>query len=545
MITGGPYTLPVADPAAFDPANPTANSVFLSLIFPIVVPELDKYETPIQGRLALAILTPVVTMAAAYHPTALDPFGRVETSVARRRCNAEITYAPGSPLYLDRQIALAYAVAWSTAAAMPRLDVGLLRSALASWGLDFDICETTSCNDVATPWGLARTVVDEVQSFFAFDGWNAQGSYSRDFNKIPYEDWRSIPFVLSGGKLKSWRPLTEHDGRGYITNQQHVTPFIGWTARPFVLTDAEICDAKLEPPQYNLRNEAELVLARTAALDSRKKMEIEFFDNKFRSLAPLVVQYLAVQGVNAVSPRPSMPAAPCDCGAVSRASPLRRASIAGAAHPRLRLPLHMALSSVRPSRRQPTDRPQDSFRYLMLDFATISTIHDATLVVWKEKVRINAVRPTSFIHDRLGETTVVGYRGPDAEAGQIKGAEWEAYIRTMPHAEYPSGSSCVCRALANALATFDGISTSQPLPTGPLVQPFAAGSSSLEPGKTPDSDLVLAFESWDAVVQVCGQSRLEGGMHVSARRKALLPTLPARPALHPPHPTHQTTPVPD
>lgn len=138
----------------------------------------------------------------------------------------------------------------------------------------------------------------------------------------------------------------------------------------------------------------------------------------------------------------------------------------------------------------------------------------------QEKVRTNLVRPTSYVKEILADTTVTGYRGPLADAGPLKGSDWEAYIRVMPHAEYPSGSSCICRAFVNALGVAEGFDVSETLKLDtnpvPLVQPVAAGSSTVEPGKTPETDLVLAFESWDEVVRVCGDSRLDGGMHFSA-----------------------------
>ena len=304
------FSLPSSNPAQFNPANPMANSILLSVLLAVAVPTLVTYETPIQGRLALRVTLPLATMAAAYHPSALDAFARESMSAARRRCGSTVDYAAGDALFVHRQVALAYTLAFTVDTVFPEANKGLLSSILTSWGLDMSICDTANCSDVSTPWGLARTAVDELEDFFKHDGFNADGSLSRDFNRVPYEDWRAESYspVNSADRYKRkrlWQPLPEHDGRGYIANQQHVTPHIGWTARPFVLTNDEVCDARLAPPQYVLNAEALLVLSRTGALNSTKKMEVEFFDNKFTSLIPLLVQYTARLGVNAVSARAS------------------------------------------------------------------------------------------------------------------------------------------------------------------------------------------------------------------------------------------------
>jgi hypothetical protein len=151
-----------------------------------------------------------------------------------------------------------------------------------------------------------------------------------------------------------------------------------------------------------------------------------------------------------------------------------------------------------------------------LDFATVTSIYDAMQIVWKEKVRIDLVRPTTYINHVLGNTTVTGYRGPDAKAGPLKGSDWEAYKRVMPHGEFPSGSSCLCRAFANAIGAFENTDITSSIAPGPLEAKFEKGASKNEPERTPTHDMTLEFESWEEVVEVCGGSRLNGGMHFTA-----------------------------
>jgi len=59
-----------------------------------------------------------------------------------------------------------------------------------------------------------------------------------------------------------------------------VTPHIGTTGKPRVLSEAAK-DARVAPsPKYNYAVEAELVLDRLRALDDKKKTEVDYFDDK-------------------------------------------------------------------------------------------------------------------------------------------------------------------------------------------------------------------------------------------------------------------------
>ena len=68
----------------------------------------------------------------------------------------------------------------------------------------------------------------------------------------------------------------------------------------------------------------------------------------------------------------------------------------------------------------------------------------AFVLAWQ--VRHDLPRPPSVIDDKLGDKTFTTYAGPDEEEPQeIKASEWEPFIRTMPHSEFPSGSACICQ----------------------------------------------------------------------------------------------------
>ena len=85
----------------------------------------------------------------------------------------------------------------------------------------------------------------------------------------------------------------------------------------------------------------------------------------------------------------------------------------------------------------------------------------------------------------------------------------------MPHSEYPSGSACVCEALAEYFKTYYGFdNVFEPNgPQIPLSLQFPAFSSTKEPQTTPGEDVTLQFFSWSEISERCGESRLNGGMH--------------------------------
>jgi len=158
-----------------------------------------------------------------------------------------------------------------------------------------------------------------------------------------------------------------------------------------------------------------------------------------------------------------------------------------------------------------------SFDFWFYDMALVTAMYDATMLVWREKVSFNAVRPPTVVHELKGDKKVKTYGGPFVGAKKIKAFDWQPYIRTMPHAEYPSGSSCVCTAYAEVMQLLTGKDSTGKFTVG---KSFEAGSSKAEPGQVPSSSIDFVYNTWSEVQHVCGQSRLYGGMHFSKAVKA-------------------------
>lgn len=130
--------------------------------------------------------------------TALDIFGDKETSEARRRCQPD---AGEDFLLFDMhlRVAIVYTLAYGALQDMPYC-LGELEPLMEEGGYPLSLLEGNSTTD--TPWGLGKAYVNEVTAFLTNnDGWNADGSFSREFNLIPFSD-----FAITDSAGNSWEP---------------------------------------------------------------------------------------------------------------------------------------------------------------------------------------------------------------------------------------------------------------------------------------------------------------------------------------------------
>ena len=144
--------------------------------------------------------------------------------------------------------------------------------------------------------------------------------------------------------------------------------------------------------------------------------------------------------------------------------------------------------------------------------------YDAVLQSWLEKIRWDRVRPTTLIAecDERGRPIskhkkITTYGGPYQGVKRINRVDFQPYIRVMPHSEYPSGSGCICKNLQGFTDAF--LMDRYGLESVSITVPFPAGSSLIEPGVTPNEDLSVTFPDMTNYAELCGESRLWGGMH--------------------------------
>ena len=103
-------------------------------------------------------------------------------------------------------------------------------------------------------------------------------------------------------------------------------------------------------------------------------------------------------------------------------------------------------------------------------------VHDSGVAVWKNKLQNSRIRPTSVIQALFPER-----RFTINNNISIPGKYFQALVRTMPHSEYPSGSSCVCQVIDEYLTdlwphlslTAQGIPASFDTASTPFLLPSA------------------------------------------------------------------------
>jgi len=147
-------------------------------------------------------------------------------------------------------------------------------------------------------------------------------------------------------------------------------------------------------------------------------------------------------------------------------------------------------------------------QFVHYDFLTNLAAFDGGIATWANKYRYDAVRPFTAVHYLYSNTTVTAWGGPGKGTVVMPGSEWTSYLGTADHPEYPSGSACFCAAHAQTSRRFlgsDNFGWSVPAPKG---------SSVVEPGVTPASDIVIGpFATFTEFENICGLSRFWGGVH--------------------------------
>jgi len=287
------------------------------------------------------------------------------------------------------------------------------------------------------------------------DGFNANGMTGRNGETCSKNCWkyrdttgyRPVNTPLDLVDETRWQPLIESDGIGFFYAQEHVTPQAGNLKAQSV--PDEFLTRTVPDPNYDYE---ELDMAPVNAVaelegDDMKKMLIEYLDAKSQILVNIGMA----------------------------------------------IDLWMGFSYEQKS-------------LWLTGYTTVEI--DAVAVTWKEKVRHDAIRPTSRVQSAesfVGNETMKWYDG-----STVKKADWTPYIRVMPHAEYPSGSASICWSVQEYVDAWvvDNYGTS----SIPITKDFAAGSSSMD-SSVPSEDLSYTFEDMSEVARICSESRLWGGMH--------------------------------
>jgi hypothetical protein len=239
--------------------------------------------------------------------------------------------------------------------------------------------------------------------------------------------------------------------KGIFIIQRFVTPQLG-RVKPFTYRDPS--QFKLASPDHTdhtnprrYKRSVDEVLAASAGLTDEQKVKTEFFDNKFMAIG---------QSTNATA----------------------------LAH----------------------DLDLDDWIHLF--FTSGVAQFDDLIAAWHKKVEYDAVRPFSAVRHVYGSSRVTAWGGPGkGTVNDMPADEWTSYIPVGDHPEYPSGSTTLCAAEAQAARRFLGDDVLD------WTFPYPAGASLTEPGLVPANDIELHYATWTDFIQDCAMSRLRAGVH--------------------------------
>jgi hypothetical protein len=149
--------------------------------------------------------------------------------------------------------------------------------------------------------------------------------------------------------------------------------------------------------------------------------------------------------------------------------------------------------------------------FVQYDFLTNLAAFDTGIAIWQEKRRYDAVRPFSAIRYIYGNNTVTAWGGPGkGTVNDLPASQWRSYLPVADHPEYPSASAAFCAAHAQSSRLFLGSDN-----LGWSI-PVDQGSSVIEPGHTPQTNITIGWNTWTEFEAECGMSRFWAGVHFPA-----------------------------
>lgn len=313
------------------------------------------------------------------------------------------------------------------------------------------------------PYTIGKVAGLFLKHVFDNDGWNQNGAEMYDpatDSKVPctsscrkfqdtsgyrpvkdpryQDDWTwGIDGSECTGDCRRWQPLQEEDGYGSLLRQEFVVPHIGQYGKWYLREPSMMT----ETPMYNYKEASLQVIAElaAAAVDPQKMAQIAFFDDK------LDVRHLF----------------------------------------------------QRETRLQFSDK--HSFQdHLLYIYGLSAAEYDGVIQGWKEKRRHDLVRPTTVIKS-WGNEKITTYSADvgDGQVKEISARDFEAFLRVMPHAEHPSGSSCLCKTYQEFTDAF----------TSDRYDGMVTDAAETHRGEN------LLWETTSKILEACGQSRLWGGLH--------------------------------
>jgi hypothetical protein len=339
-------------------------------------------------------------------------------------------------------------------------------------GLGYDTADRST--DTSAPTGIGNVAARAVLDSHHRDGANQLGDEPGGDAGVPYSDYTGYVPVNEPMDIRApfdpatvrnpnaWQPLRYADAGGIVVapvfvgaQWQHVTTF---ALAPGSLRSSA-GPARYGSAEY--RAQAQALIEISADLTDEQKMIAEYW---------------------ADGPRSELP------------------------------PGHWNLFAQFVSRRDHAgDRKLGLERDVKLFFALTNAVADAGCCAWDNKRAFDSVRPITAIRVLFRGQPIRAWAGPYQGTELIDGARWFPYqpatFPTPPFPEYSSGHSTFSAAAAETLRRLthrDRFGARVTLP---------AGSSRVEPGAVPMSDVTLSWPTFSEAADQAGISRRYGGIH--------------------------------
>jgi hypothetical protein len=413
---------------------------------------------------------PMVARALAIaHTCIYDAWAAYDHKAVGTRLGSSLRRAPRERTLANTKQAISFA-AYRAAVDLFPGSSSVFESLMRSLGYD----AADRSTDTSTPTGIGNVVATAVLDFRHRDGANQLGDEPGGLPGVAYSDYTGyvpandpmdirVPFDATTVRdPNAWQPLRYVDGSGIVVT----AGFVGaqWQrVTTFALSPGSLRSptgpARYGSPEYLAQ--ARALLDISADLTDEQKMIAEYW---------------------ADGPHSELP------------------------------PGHWNLFAQVVSRRDHHGSTEHGLeRDVKLFFALTNAVSDAGCCAWDNKRAFNSVRPITAIRTLFRGQTVRAWGGPYQGTRLMDGATWFPYqpttFPTPPFPEYSSGHSNFSAAGAEILRRFthsDRFGASVTLP---------AGSSGVETGAVPATDVTLSWPTFSDAADQAGISRRYGGIH--------------------------------
>jgi len=394
----------------------------------------------------------VARMLAIMHTCMYDAWAAYDPVALGTRLGGQLRRPAAERTLANKSKATSYAAYRALVDLFPS-EVVAFRTLMTSLGYDPDDLST----DTTTPTGIGNVAAQAVIAFRHHDGANQLG----DLHPGPYTDYTGYVPVNDPDSIHDpnrWQPLRVSDGHVSFVVQTYIAPFWGLVT-PFAMTSGSQFRPPFGPATYPsdvYGLQAEQILQFSADLTDTQKVIAEYWKD---------------------GPSSELP------------------------------PGHWCLFAQFVSQRDAHNLDSD----VKMFFALTNAIFDASIACWDAKRAYDSERPVTAIHYLFTGKKVRAWAGPYKGTQWIDGKDWEPYqpttIVTPPFPEYYSGHSVFSAAGAEILKRFTG---SDAFGTSYTKQ---AGTSDVEPGTVPATDITLSWATFSDAADEAGISRRYDGIH--------------------------------